>query len=152
MSNLLERVLLLKRSQMFNKVNTDDLRYVAQALEDVLFFQGDRVFDINDQGDHMYVIESGSIGISISQDSNSMDFVATLGPGDCFGEMNILDELPRSATAYVIEDSRLLALDKGRLNGLIMSYPELGIGLIRSLSLRLREANRRCEQAAQKTK
>jgi CRP-like cAMP-binding protein len=48
----------------------------------------------------------------------------------------------------VIEDSTVLALDKARLRGLILSYPELSIGMLRSLSLRLREANARNTTAA----
>jgi CRP-like cAMP-binding protein len=143
MPELFDRLLLLKKSPVFSQVATDDLRRVAQALEEQHYFAGDRVFEINAQGDHLYLLVSGQIGISIDADSTSTHFIARLGPSDCFGEMNILDDLPRSATAHVIEDSTVLALDKSRLKGLILSYPELSIGMLRSLSLRLREANRR---------
>jgi len=143
MPDLFDRLLLLKKSPVFSQVATDDLRRVAQALEEQRYFAGDRVFEINAQGDHLYLLVSGYVGISIEADSSRTNFITRLGPGDCFGEMNILDDLPRSATAHVIEDSTVLALDKSRLKGLILSYPELSIGLLRSLSLRLREANRR---------
>jgi CRP/FNR family cyclic AMP-dependent transcriptional regulator len=141
-SDLFKRVLLLKQSPIFSMVATDDLRMVAGSLEQEEFYSGDRIFEINDQGDHLYLLVSGSVGISIDPDPNSTKFIATLGPGDCFGEMNLLDDLPRSATAHVIEDSVVLTLEKSRLRGLILSYPEISIGLLRSLSLRLREANR----------
>jgi CRP-like cAMP-binding protein len=141
-SDLFNRVLLLKQSPIFSMVATDDLRMVAGSLEQEDFYSGDRIFEINDQGDHLYLLVSGSVGISIDPDPNSTSFIATLGPGDCFGEMNLLDGLPRSATAHVIEDSVVLTLDKSRLRGLILSYPEISIGMLRSLSLRLREANR----------
>ncbi len=143
MPDLFDRLLLLKNSPVFSRVSTDDLRRVAQALEEQQYFAGDRVFEINAQGDHLYLLVSGKVGISIEPDSSSLNFITTLGPGDCFGEMNLLDDLPRSATARVIEESTVLALDKSRLKGLILSYPELSIGMLRSLSLRLREANRR---------
>jgi len=141
-SDLFKRVLLLKQSPIFSMVATDDLRMVAGSLEQEDFYRGDRIFEINDQGDHLYLLVSGSVGISIDPDPNSTSFIVTLGPGDCFGEMNLLDGLPRSATAHVIEDSVVLTLDKSRLRGLILSYPEISIGMLRSLSLRLREANR----------
>jgi CRP-like cAMP-binding protein len=150
MPDLFDRLLLLKKSPVFSQVATDDLRRVAQALEEQRYFTGDRVFEINAQGDHLYLLVSGQVGISLDPDSTSTDFIARLGPGDCFGEMNILDDLPRSATAHVIEDSTVLALDKSRLKGLILSYPELSIGMLRSLSLRLREANRRAPGADNK--
>ena len=141
MPDLFDRILLLKRSPVFSRVATDDLRYVAQALEEEQYFTDDLIFEVNAQGDHLYLLVSGRVGISLDTDSSSRTFIVTLGPGDCFGEMNLLDDQPRSATAHVLEDSTVLALAKARLRGLILSYPELSIGMLRSLSLRLREAN-----------
>jgi len=141
MPDIFERVLLLKKSPVFSEVSTEDLRVVAGALEEEAYFTGDRIFEINDQGDFMYILQSGKIGISIEADPNTREFVAELGPGECFGEMNILDEKPRSATAHVVEDCRLLTLEKSRLRGLINQYPELSLGMLRGLSMRLRTAN-----------
>ena len=143
MPDLFDRLILLKQSPIFSLVMTDDLRVVAQALEEQQFYAGDRVFEIGDQGDHLYIVASGEIGISLDPNPDSSNYVATLGPGDCFGEMNLLDGLPRSATATVLEDSVLLSLEKTRLLGLIQSYPDMSIGMLRSLSLRIREAHRR---------
>ena len=143
MADLFDRVLLLKESNIFSKVTTDDLRYIAQALEEDVFFAGERVFDINDQGDHLYIIIEGKIGISIDPDPSRKEFVAFIGPSEAFGEMNLVDDLPRSATAHVIEDTRVLALEKSRLSGLLLSYPEIGIGMMRALSLKVREGHAR---------
>ena len=143
MADLFDRVLLLKESNIFSKVTTDDLRYIAQALEEDVFFAGERVFDINDQGDHLYIIIEGKIGISIDPDPARKEFVAFIGPSEAFGEMNLVDDLPRSATAHVIEDTRVLALEKSRLSGLLLSYPEIGIGMMRALSLKVREGHER---------
>ena len=147
MPDLFERLMLLKKSPVFSMVATGDLRVVAQALQQQEYFTGDRVFEINQQGDYLYLLVSGRIGISIEQDPTSARFIATLGPGDSFGEMNLLDDLPRSATAQVLEDSTVLALEKSRLKGLIQSYPDISIGMLRSLSLRIREANTRLLKA-----
>ena len=147
MPDLFDRLLLLKQSPVFSMVTTDDLRVVAQALQQQEYFSGDRVFEINQQGDYLYLLVSGRIGISIEQDPSSTNFIATLEAGDSFGEMNLLDDLPRSATAHVLEDSTVLALEKSRLKGLIQSYPDISIGMLRSLSLRVREANNRLLKA-----
>lgn len=141
MSDLFERILLLKNSPIFAQVTTEDLRVVAQALEQETYLRGERVFDMNEQGEHMYVLQSGKVGISLEPESSGTNFVTVLGPGECFGEMNLLDELPRSAAAHVLEDSEILSLDKGRLRGLIISYPELALGMLRGLSIRLRQSN-----------
>jgi CRP-like cAMP-binding protein len=90
----------------------------------------------------MYIIQKGRIGISLEKDRNkAIKFIAELGEGEVFGEMNLLDDLPRSASAHVIEDSTLLSLEKSRLRGLIINYPELSLGILKSLCLRLRQAN-----------
>jgi CRP/FNR family cyclic AMP-dependent transcriptional regulator len=150
-SDLFDRLLLLKHSQIFSMVTTEDLRHVAGSLEQVQFFRGDRIFEINDQGDHLYLLVSGKVGISIDPNPGSKNYIATFGPGDCFGEMNLLDDLPRSATAHVLEDAVVLTLEKSRLRGLILSYPEISIGMLRAMSMRLREANRRAPAAPAET-
>jgi CRP/FNR family cyclic AMP-dependent transcriptional regulator len=111
MSDIFDRILFLKETDIFAKVSTDDLRYVAQALNQEVFFAGERVFDIGDQGDHMYIVTKGKIGISIDPDPSKEEFVAFINPGDAFGEMNLVDNLPRSATAHVSEDTQVLTLE-----------------------------------------
>ena len=143
MSDLFERILLLKNSPAFNQVKTEDLKVVAQSLEEETYFAGERVFDIDENGDCMYILQKGKIGISLEKNTHKKNakYVAELGEGECFGEMNVLDDLPRSASAHVLEDSTLLSLEKSRLRGLIINYPELSLGILKGLSLRLREAN-----------
>lgn len=140
MINLFEKIRLLKESSMFSEVDTDDLRYVAELLQDEICFKDERIFEVNDYGDEMYIITSGKIGISIENRDN--EYISILSVGDCFGEMNLLDGLPRSATACVIEDSQLLSLSKSNFRGLVLNYPAIGLGLMRSLSLRLRHTNK----------
>lgn len=141
MADLFDRILMLRKSALFAHVSTEDLRVVAQELTEEMYFVGDRVFDINEQGDHMYIIESGKVGVSIDADPSSKNYVAILEPGECFGEMNVLDDLPRSATADILDDTKLLSLEKNKLRGLILRYPELSLGLLRGLSMRLRATN-----------
>jgi CRP-like cAMP-binding protein len=143
MADLYTRILMLSRAPVFAGVNTEDLRVLARELEEEACFAGERVFDINEPSDRVYIIESGSIGISINPDPKAREYIVTLGPNECFGEMGLFDDKPRSATAHVLEDSMLLALDKAKLRALILRYPEVALGMLRGLSLRLREANRK---------
>ena len=149
MIDLIDRLVLLKESAIFSRVLTDDLRRIAELMDEQRYFSGERVFDIDEQGDYLYILVSGKIGISIERQTSADKLIDTLSPGDCLGEMNLLDELPRSATAHVLEDSTLLSLDKGRLHGLLLSYPEISVGILRSLSLRLRDAHRRQRETEQ---
>jgi len=79
MADLFDRILFLKESSIFSKVTTDDLRHIAQALEEDVFFAGERVFDINDQGDYLYIITEGKIGISIDPDPSKKEYVEVIG-------------------------------------------------------------------------
>jgi CRP-like cAMP-binding protein len=138
MVDFFERILILKSTSIFSEVNTDDLRVVVEEMQEEAYFPGEHVFEINDPSDRMYIVLTGKIGISIQQDPEVRDFVTMLGPGECFGEMGPIDSSPRSGTAHVIEESLLLYLDKLKLHGLIASYPELALGLLRGMSMRVR--------------
>ncbi len=141
MLDLFERILLLKHSVMFSEVDTEDLSVVAQALLDQCYFKGERVFEKGDQGDHMYIVEAGKVGISLESNTRVERFITVLSAGECFGEMNLLDDQARSATAHVLEDTQLLCLEKAQLRGLIQRYPALSLGMLKGLSIRLRNAN-----------
>lgn len=137
MIDLFQRIDFLKNTDVFRTVNTDDLRLVADLLEEERFYKGDHVFDVHDLGDYMYVVTEGLVGIMLDA-SKEEEYVVKRKPGECFGEMNLIDDLPRSATAVVLEDTLVLKLDKQKLRGLILSYPELALGMLKTLSLNLR--------------
>ena len=149
MAKIFDRILLLKNSTIFSEVAVEDLQVVAQALDTEFYVKGDRIFDIDEQGDRMYMIHTGQIGISTNSDPEVKAFVATLGPGDFFGEMNLLDDLPRSATAHVLEDAELFSIERGKLRHLVINYPELSFGMLKSLSMRLRNTNELLNEARQ---
>lgn len=146
MSDIFERVLLLKDSNIFSEVKTEDLLHLARALEDEMYAKGDRVFDINDRGDRLYIIQSGMVGITTDSNPRVQNYVITLGPGNTFGELNLLDDLPRSATAHIVEDSHILSLEKERLHQLILNHPEISFGILKSLSLRLRHTTTKLQE------
>ncbi|HEY5292064.1 MAG TPA: cyclic nucleotide-binding domain-containing protein [Burkholderiales bacterium] len=141
MADFFERILILKSTSIFSEVNTDDLRVVVEEMQEEAYFPGEHVFEINDPSDRMYIVLTGKVGISIHRDPRVRDFVTELGPGECFGEMGPIDGSPRSGTAHVLEDSLLLYLDKLKLHGLIASYPELSLGLLRGMSMRVRQTS-----------
>ena len=149
MAKIFDRILLLKNSTIFSEVTVEDLQVVAQALDTEFYVKGDRIFDINEQGDRMYMIHTGKIGISTNTNPETKEFVATLGPGEFFGEMNLLDDLPRSATAHVLEDTELFSIERGKLRNLVINYPELSFGMLKSLSMRLRNTNELLNEARQ---
>lgn len=141
MQALFERILLLKRVPFFEMLRTEQLSQVALLLNQVGWVAGEIVFVKGDLGEEMYIVSTGRIGISLHDDWSTQDFVAELSAGEYFGEMGILDDLPRSATAHVVADTEAFVLSRDKLHGLLLSYPELGIGMLRAMSRRVRLAN-----------
>jgi CRP-like cAMP-binding protein len=137
MVDLYQRIFFLKNASIFKEVATDDLRFVADLLEEEQSFIGDIIFEKIDQGEYLYIVIEGVVGITL--DAGKNEYLTTVMAGDCFGEMNLIDDLPRSATAVVLEDTRMLKLGKQKLRALILSYPELGLGMLKAMSLRLRK-------------
>jgi CRP-like cAMP-binding protein len=143
MADFFDRIVILKCTPIFAQVATDDLCVVLEEMLEETYVKGERVFEIRDPSDRMYVVLTGKIGISINPDPKVEDYVGVVEEGGCFGEMGPLDGMPRSGTAHVIEDSQLLYLDKLKLRELITSYPELAFGLLQGMSARVRETGER---------
>jgi hypothetical protein len=87
----------------------------------------------------MFVIESGSVEI-FRTDGGAVRPVRTLGPGDFFGEMGLLDDQPRTASARAATDTTALVLDASALDALLRAHPEVAIRMLRTMAGRLREA------------
>jgi CRP-like cAMP-binding protein len=92
----------------------------------------------------MYVIRAGKVNIW-KRISDSEITLAVLGPGEFFGEMALLEGLPRSAGATVLEDATLVEVDQQSFDELLRKNAEVGLRLLRRLSARLREADRQIQ-------
>ena len=105
MLDIFDRVLILKNSEFFADVKTEDLAIVAKVLEEENFSQGDIIFNLGEYGEQMYIVQSGRIGISIAETGHTKSFVCEMAKGDCFGEMAHLSERDFVRTTDVIADS-----------------------------------------------
>lgn len=106
--------------------------------------KGTVLFRENEPGQEMYIIQSGKVKIS-KQVRNIEKTLVILGKGDFFGEMCILNNKPRSATAEVVEDARLLVIDSQTFETMVRGNAEIAIRIIKNLSARLQDADRQIE-------
>jgi CRP-like cAMP-binding protein len=95
-----------------------------------------RIFVAEDEGDCMYVVRSGAVGIVAGGAA-----METIGPGGTFGEMALLDGAPRSATAIAREPTELAVVDETAFLYLIEKNPAFALDLMRRLARRLRRMN-----------
>lgn len=111
---------------------------LAQLSKD--FTAGTVLFRDGDPGELMYVIQKGRVRI-YTEVKDRHKQLAILGPGDFFGEMAILNNRPRNATAECMDDARMLCIDGKTLGAMIVSNTEIAVRLIKRLARRLDSAN-----------
>jgi len=99
---------------------------------------GEFVFREGEAGEEMYIIQEGSVEI-LRQFGPKQKLLATLEAGDFFGEMSMLENRPRSASARIKSDAKLLPVDPSTFDQMLREYPEVAVRMLRSLCNRLRK-------------
>lgn len=119
----------------------DDKLYERFGRE---FPAGHLLFREGEPGREMYVIQAGKVRISKTVRGVEKT-LTSLGPGAFFGEMSILNNKPRSATATVEEDAKLLVIDPKTFEAMVRGNAEIAVRLIKTLAQRLQEADDQIE-------
>jgi CRP-like cAMP-binding protein len=103
-----------------------------------VFRAGEVVFEQGSAGRQMYVVNAGRVNVLRSANGRQVQ-IGTLGPGDIFGEMALVDDLPRSATVVAAEeDTRILEIDHALFIYLVGQQPTFALMVLKAISLRLR--------------
>lgn len=138
MITTVEKVLFLKSIDLFRALPGEELAQIAEIAEEQPIAFGDQVFSEGEPGDALYLVVEGTV--KVHQGGKEL---AQLGPRDVFGEMAVLDSEPRSATVTAVKDSVLLKIARDDFRDILQERPEIGMGVIKVLSRRLRDASRR---------
>ncbi len=103
------------------------------------------VFEEGDLGTDMYIVQQGKVAILKSYKGREQQ-LALLGQGDFFGEMSVLEDLPRTATAKAVSDCQLLQINGSTFDQMLRKNPEIAVRMMRKLSRRLRETDMRLRE------
>ena len=103
---------LLLRCPLFAGAEPEDLQDVVSHLRRRRFRRGEVIFHEGDPADALHVVAAGAVKIVLSSDEGDEAIIATLHPGDFFGELSLLDGSPRSATAAAVEATETLSLPR----------------------------------------
>lgn len=106
---------------------------------------GNFVFREGDVGTDMYIIESGTV--DVLRGARGAEPIATLGPGDFFGEMAILEDQPRFASIRSNSAARLLRVDRAAFAGMLRENFEIAVRIMRKLVSRLRRTEELLQEA-----
>ena len=132
---------LLRTVPIFSELTDDDISSLAKMALRKRYSKDAVVFFENEEGDFFFMILDGRIKVTILGDDGREIILSMLGPGDFFGEMALLDNEPRSATAIAVEESELLSLHRTDFQGVIGDNLAISVALIKVLTARLRKAN-----------
>lgn len=131
---------LLRTVPIFSELQEADLASLAKLTTRRRCPKDAVVFFENEEGDSFFMIVEGRIKVTILGDDGREIILSMLGPGDFFGEMALLDNEPRSATAIAAEDTELLCLHRSEFQE-VATKRTITAGLIKVLTQRLRRAN-----------
>ncbi|HEX2164817.1 MAG TPA: cyclic nucleotide-binding domain-containing protein [Thermoanaerobaculia bacterium] len=106
---------------------------------------GDYVFREGDLGTEMFIVHEGQIEISKRIGGEDKQ-LAVLEKGDFFGEMSLLEELPRAASARAVTDAKLVEINGSTFDRMLRNNPEIAVRMMRKLSRRLRQTDELLQQ------
>ena len=127
------RVTLLRAAPVFTGLPRRLLTRLAIRFFEKAYVPGDVVFRTGEPGKALFVVAEGEVAIARAGAAGEERVLRTVGPGACFGEMALIDDFPRSATARVTAPSRLLLLYKSDFDQLIEGHPRIAQVTLRNL-------------------
>ena len=141
--DILEKLDFLKNIRLFEGIKKRQLIHVLESLQERTYLKGETLFAQGDIGRALFIVFSGKIDLArLDAAAQKSEVIASVHPGEFFGEMALLEEMPRTATAIATEDTKVFMLFKIKLESLLFSRPAIGVviaaQLAKILSARLR--------------
>ena len=139
---------LLRRVSLFSGLKEDELDALAEVTARKTFQRHSVILLAEEEGNSLFIIQKGRVKVSILSEDGREIVLTLLGDGEVFGEMSLLDGLPRSATVIALEDTEALMLRREDLLRLIERTPQIAIKLMAELTIRLRKTDQKIESLA----
>lgn len=134
---------LLARVPLFSDLSDGELERIASVAVPRSYPKGVRVFHEGDTSDACYIVREGDLRVTREHSDGRAIALATLGRGDIFGELAMLDGGSRSASVETLSECELVGLPASDLRRVIATHGDLAAKLIVALTRRLRETNER---------
>lgn len=136
-----ERLLFVRGVPIFKELRDDFLVRLASVMDELSFPKDYTIFTEGQEGRALYIVVSGRVRVHLGNRD-----LAELDEGACFGEMSLFDSEPRSASITTLEPCDCLVLTQQQLYDAIDETPGIAINIIRLLSRRIRELNRKNQE------
>jgi CRP/FNR family transcriptional regulator, cyclic AMP receptor protein len=132
----------LRRMPLFAGLNQDEIKLLAGSIRPRRYQQGESIFFEGDLGQVFYLIQAGRVRIYVQNEEGQETSVVLYGPGDLFGELAVIDGLPRSASAVALSETLVYTMDRDAFRERMRLSPQLAHNFMKALSVRLRYSTR----------
>lgn len=137
-----ETLAFFRNIPIFHGLSSRQLGRVMMAMQRRAYQMGERLFEEGQPGKAVFIIKSGQVELS-RQTPDGVRKLGVLGSGQMFGEMALLEQMNRTATATVIEDGEIYLLYTASLESLVRQHPRIGVKLLRNMAIMLSALLRR---------
>ncbi len=137
----------LRKVRLFSELDDKALGQISNAAVEQRWEPGQEIVRQGDSGVGAFIIRSGKVEI-VQEHAGATEKMRDLGPGQFFGEMALLDEFPRSATARALEPTTCLQITRWHFRGILESHPEIALKLLPMLTKRIRAAESHAHEVA----
>jgi CRP-like cAMP-binding protein len=145
---LLSPKAVLKHNYLFRGLADATIEKIATLAAKRTYHKGTVIFSQGDEGDALYGVASGRVRISASAPGGREVFLNIMEPGDTFGEIAVMDGLPRTANAIALDTSTLIVIQRADFLSFLEREPRLALHLLKLLCERLRWTSELVEESA----
>ncbi len=136
--HLQESKRVLRQSDLFSDLNEIHLNLVLMVCEEINYVAGELIFEQGEPGNAIYIIARGDVDIFLqSENAGQEQYVTTLGAENTFGEVILVEESRRTASARSKSDAQLIRIPRNRLLKLCQDYPEIGFHIMYRIAAEL---------------
>lgn len=131
----------LKKVYFFQELPDQQIRKIQQVCHQIEYNSGDIIFEEGSQADRFYIVADGAVEVWKDYKLPDKDLLALHEQGHLFGEMALIDELPRSATVLAKEPTRLFYIGRDDFHTIIRDNSKIAISILKSVSDMVRKSN-----------
>ena len=132
---------LVAQAALFRGCSQGALDDLVRRLQIRTRLQGSLIVAQDEPGDAMFLIAQGRVKVALFGENGRELTLSTLGPGEFFGEMSLIDSRPRSANVVALDDTTVLALTRDAFSAHLKAHPQTAMNIISELTARLRRAD-----------
>ncbi len=138
----------LRSVNLFSNLKDSELEAISRILYLSSYHRGQLVFQEGEDGNALYIVIKGKVKVCLYDEEGREYVLDVIGQDGFFGELALIDELPRSANAIAMEGSDLLVVRRNDFMKLLLENPSISVNILRVLAARLRAADERIKWLA----